>query len=223
MVRLEGPVVFDLHTLFIEDWCVESGDSPAELRKPRPGPIEGGAIVQVLGTSPHRHPLALREVSLFGLPATAEHMTLTTPYFVPDDVTVATLVTSARAGIPTTLIVPKHNDSPLVAAASRSFYDRLLDAGVHIYEFRPGLLHAKTITIGEHRSIISTANLDRRSYELNFEVTLFVVDTDFTARLRAVQEAYIAQSDRVLPDQWRRRSTVRRFAENLVGTMAPLL
>jgi cardiolipin synthase len=177
----------------------------------------------VLGTSPHRNPLALREVGLFGLPSASEHMTLTTPYFVPDEVTVTTLVTSARAGIPTTRIVPQRNDSPLVAVASRSFYDRLLDAGVRIHEFRPGLLHAKTMTIGEHRSIISTANFDRRSYELNFEVTLFVVDTDFTARLRAVQEHYIAQSDPVTPEEWRRRSPVRRFAENLVGTMAPLL
>lgn len=223
MVRVRGPVVFDLHTLFIEDWCVESGEPPEHLRQARPAPIDGGAIVQVLGTSPHRNPLALREVSLFGVPSAAEHMTLTTPYFVPDEVTVTTLITSARAGVPTTLVVPKRNDSPLVAAASRSFYDRLLEAGVHIREFRPGLLHAKTITIGDRRSIISTANLDRRSYELNFEVTLFIADEAFTTELRRIQADYIEQSDPVLLESWRKRHAVRRFAENLVGTMAPLL
>lgn len=223
MVRVRGPAVFDLHTLFIEDWVVESGEPPGQLRLPRPGPIGQGAIVQVLGTSPHRHPLALRELSLFGLPASDEAVTLTTPYFVPDEVTVTALVTSARAGVVTSLIVPKRNDSPLVAAASRSFYDRLLDSGVRIFEYRPGLLHAKTMAIGRHRSIISTANFDRRSYELNFEVTLFVVDTDFNLHLRALHDTYIAASDPVEAEVWRSRSTVRRFAENLVGTMAPLL
>jgi cardiolipin synthase len=148
---------------------------------------------------------------------------MTTPYFVPDEVTVTALVSSARAGEPTTLIVPKRNDSPLVAAASRSFYERLLQAGVRLYEFKPGLLHAKTLTLGDDRSVISTANLDRRSYELNFEVTMFVVDLSFGEKLRALQEHYIANSDEVVLDKWQRRGGARRFAENLIGVMAPLL
>lgn len=222
-VRVEGPAVFDLHTLFIEDWVVESREDPAALRRPRPAPLEGGAIVQILGTSPQRHPQALRELSLFGFPGSGEHVTMTTPYFVPDEVTITALVTSARAGVPTTLIVPKRNDSPLVAAASRSFYERLMAAGVQIYEFRPGLLHAKTVTIGPHRSVISTANLDRRSYELNFEVTMFIVDEAFNAELRAVQQRYVEQSDRVEREVWESRGAGRRFAENLIGVMAPLL
>jgi cardiolipin synthase len=92
-----------------------------------------------------------------------------------------------------------------------------------LYEFKPGLLHAKTVTLGDDRSVISTANLDRRSYELNFEVTMFVVDLPFGEKLRALQEHYIANSDEVVLDQWQRRGGARRFAENLVGVMAPLL
>jgi cardiolipin synthase len=222
-VRVEGPAVFDLHTLFIEDWVVESREEPGTLRTARPRPLESDAIVQVLGTAPHRHPLALRELSIFGLPGGENQITMTTPYFVPDEVTVTALISSARAGVPTTLIVPKRNDSPLVAAASRSFYERLLQAGVKLYEFKPGLLHAKTITLGEDRSVISTANLDRRSYELNFEVTMFVVDQKFADELQALQATYIAQSDEVLLHIWTARGGARRFAENLVGVMAPLL
>jgi cardiolipin synthase len=222
-VRVEGPAVFDLHTLFIEDWVVESRDDPATLRRARPAPLDSPAVVQILGTAPHRYPLALRELSIFGLPGNEHQITLTTPYFVPDEVTITALVSSARAGVPTTLIVPQRNDSPLVAAASRSFYGRLLQAGVRIFEFRPGLLHAKTITLGLAQSVISTANLDRRSYELNFEVTMFVVDAEFNAHLRAVQSMYMAQSRQIVPDQWNARGAARRFAENLVGVMAPLL
>jgi cardiolipin synthase len=222
-VRVEGPAVFDLHTLFIEDWVVESREDPGTLRMARPRPLESDAIVQVLGTAPHRYPLALRELSVFGLLGGENQITMTTPYFVPDEVTVTALVSSARAGVPTTLIVPKRNDSPLVAAASRSFYERLLQAGVRLYEFRPGLLHAKTVTLGDDRSVISTANLDRRSYELNFEVTMFVVDLSFGEKLRALQEYYIANSDEVVLEKWQRRGGARRFAENLVGVMAPLL
>ncbi len=223
MVRVDGPAVYDLHTLFIEDWVVESRDSPDRLRQVRPEPHANGAVVQVLGTAPHRYPLALRELSLFGFPGSEGQITMTTPYFVPDEVTVTALTTSARSGIETRLIVPRKNDSPLVAAASRSFYERLLEAGVRIFEFRPGLLHAKTVVIGRDRSVVSTANLDRRSYELNFEVTLIVLNESFNARLRAIHADYIAQSDEVRLDAWRTRGAVRRFTENLVGTMAPLL
>lgn len=222
-VRVEGPAVFDLHTLFIEDWVVESREDPATLRMARPRPLESDAIVQILGTAPHRHPLALRELSIFGLPGGEDQITMTTPYFVPDDVTVTALISAARAGVPTTLIVPKRNDSPLVAAASRSFYERLLQAGVRLFEYRAGLLHAKTITLGDTRSVISTANLDRRSYELNFEVTMFVVDRSFSDKLRNLQAQYMAQSDEVVLNAWRKRGTARRFTENLVGVMAPLL
>jgi cardiolipin synthase len=222
-VRVEGPAVFDLHTLFIEDWVVESGEDPGTLRMPRPAPLEGRAVVQVLGTAPHRYPLALRELSIFGLPGEVDEITMTTPYFVPDEVTITALVSSARAGVPTRLIVPTRNDSPLVAAASRSFYDRLLQASVQIYEYRPGLLHAKTIALGLDRSVISTANLDRRSYELNFEVTIFVVDRAFNEELRRVQKGYIEESDRIVVEAWRSRGAMRRFAENLVGVLAPLL
>ena len=123
----------------------------------------------------------------------------------------------------TLLIVPRRNDSRLIAAASRSYYDELLDAGVEIYEYLPGLLHAKTVTIDAGWSLLDTANFDRRSFELNYEVSIATRDERFTSQLRDLQMAYLQDSERINPERWRERATFRRLLENSARLLAPLL
>ena len=192
MVRLEGPVVHDLQRIFVEDWLLDHGEHVTELLTPRPRPFEGGVVLQVLPSGPDAKTEAMKEVSLLAFLETDRELVLTTPYFVPDDATAAAIYAIARSGVRTVMIVPERNDSRLVGFASRSYYDRLLDAGVEIYEYRGGLLHAKTFCFDGHLSIVATANLDRRSFELNYEVSIVAFDPDFTAELRALQERYLS-------------------------------
>ena len=126
-------------------------------------------------------------------------------------------------GVRTQLVVPKRNDSRLVAAASRSLYEPLLAAGVEIYEYTEGLLHAKTVTIDRDGAIVSTANLDRRSFELNFEVSLVVYDTDFASELRFLQRSYLSDAVSIDSARWRRRSAAVRLWHNTAGMLSPLL
>jgi cardiolipin synthase len=119
--------------------------------------------------------------------------------------------------------VPKRNDSRLVGAASRSNYESLLESGVTIAEFRKGLLHAKTVTVDRTLAMVTTANLDRRSFELNFEVSLVVYDTDFASQLRFMQLAYLEDSSRLDPKAWYDRPWPRRLVQNAAGMLAPLL
>src|SRR5206468_5314678 len=107
------------------------------------------------------------------------------------------LTSAARRGLRMRMLFPKRNDNWVVAAASRSYYKDLIDAGAEIYEFRPGLLHAKTMVVDGCVGLIGSANLDRRSFELNFENNILFEDRAFAAELRARQEQYLTECDRV--------------------------
>jgi cardiolipin synthase len=202
MVRLRGPAVRDLQVLF---------------------PSPDGAVVQIMGTGPDAYNEALRQITQTSLHAAREELIITTPYFVPDEATATALYTTARRGVDTTLVVPARNDSPLVAAASRSFYERLLEAGVQVHEYQQGLLHAKTMTLDRRLALVTTANFDRRSFELNFEVSLVVYDSDFASELRLLQKAYIDGSRTVSETQWKRRGWPRRLWQNTAGMLGPIL
>jgi cardiolipin synthase len=176
-----------------------------------------------MGTGPDAYNEALRQITQTSLHAAREELIITTPYFVPDEATATALYTTARRGVDTSLVVPARNDSPLVAAASRSFYEPLLDAGVRVHEYQHGLLHAKTITLDRRLALVTTANFDRRSFELNFEVSLVVYDSDFASELRLLQKAYIDGSRAVSETAWRRRGWPRRLWQNTVGMLGPIL
>ena len=148
---------------------------------------------------------------------------MTTPYFIPDEQLLFALTSAGRRGVRTIMLFPKRNDSRIVAAASRSYYKDLIDAGVEIYEFRPGLLHAKTMVVDRCVGLIGSANLDRRSFELNFENNILFDDRAFAAELRGRQDEYLAQCDRVTREDVARYGIILRLWQNLLATVSPLL
>ena len=182
-----------------------------------------GVVAQIIGTGPNSYNEAMRQLLQSALHTAREELILTTPYFVPDDATISALCTAARRDVRTLLVLPARNDSPLIAAASRGHYQTLLDAGVEIHEYQKGLLHAKTMTIDRNLALIGTANLDRRSFELNFEVSLIVYNDDFAGQLRFLQMEYLSDSQRVDPAWWKNRGWPRQLWHNAAGTLSPLL
>ena len=222
-VRIEGPAAHDLQSLFVEDWYLDTNESLEEMLRIPPAPGAEGMIAQVMGTGPNSYNEAMRQLTLMAVQTAREELVLTTPYFVPDDATATGLCMAARRGVRTSLIVPERNDSPLVAAASRSFYELLLESGVQIHEFQQGLLHAKTMTVDREVGLITTANLDRRSFELNFEVSVLVFDSDFASQLRFLQTSYLNDSKRVELRAWHERGWRHRLWQNTAGILSPLL
>ena len=120
-------------------------------------------------------------------------------------------------------LFPKRNDNWIVAGASRSYYKDLIDAGAEIYEFGPGLLHAKTIVVDRRVGLIGSANLDRRSFELNFENNILFEDRTFAEAVRARQDEYLAKSDRVTRADVERYGIALRLWQNLLATLSPML
>jgi cardiolipin synthase len=135
----------------------------------------------------------------------------------------AALCASARRGVATTIIFPARNDSWIVAAASRSYYSDLLEAGVRIFEYQGGLLHTKSLTLDGEVTLIGSANMDRRSFDLNYENNILLYDPASTADVRRRQQRYIAQSVPVTAEAvagWSRR---RQLWNNAVAMLGPVL
>lgn len=226
MTRWEGPVVQDCQFIFAADWESEHGDDISPLLcddAEQPAVADPGIVAQVIGTGPNLPYPAMTACFTSLIHSARRELVITTPYFVPDEQLICALLDAARRGVATVMILPQRNDSRIVASASRSYYDEMLAAGVRLYEYRPGLLHAKTMVVDGAVALIGSANLDRRSFELNFENNILFADADFVGELRARQDEYLAQADRVTADDVAHDGVLRRLWQNLLATLSPLL
>jgi cardiolipin synthase len=223
MSRWEGPAAAQSQYLFVSDWLGERGDDiSAMLQQPLPR-SSGTVVAQVLGTGPTAEFDAMPACFAELIHSAREELVVTTPYFVPDEQLLFALTSAARRGVKTVMLFPKRNDNWIVAAASRSYYKDLIDAGAELYEFRPGLLHAKTMVVDRNVVLIGSANLDRRSFELNFENNMLAEDASFAAAVRQRQDQYLADCDRVAREDVERYGIGRRLWQNLLATLSPML
>lgn len=217
MVRLEGPIVGELDAVFVTDWYSEteellslethasgasedapSGSGSAELVR--------SVDAQVIPSGPSFENDNNLKLFIMLIHNARKRISITSPYFVPDESTMMALVTAASRGLDVELFVSEIADQLLVAHAQRSYYAELLDAGVAIWLYRaPTVLHSKHFTIDDDIAVIGSSNMDIRSFSLNMEVSVLVSSREFTDRMRIVEDRYRAQSFRLDADEWARR------------------
>jgi cardiolipin synthase len=225
MTRWEGPVAQHCQYLFVSDWIAEGGQDISGLLTEASVAerAEGAVTAQVIGTGPTASFDAMPACFSELIHSAREELVVTTPYFVPDEQLLFALTSAARRGVRTILAIPKRCDSRIVAATSASYYADLIKAGVELYEYRCGLLHAKTMLVDRTVGLIGSANLDRRSFELNFENNILFADRHFAAAVRNRQSEYLADSDRVTAEDVAHFGIGRRLRQNLLATMSPIL
>ena len=177
----------------------------------------------MFGTGPTSPDPAMSEAFVTAIASARDRLTITTPYFAPDQPLLQAICAAPQRGVATTLILPAHNDSWLVAATARSTYADLLHAGVEVYEYPLGLLHAKTMTIDDRLCLVGSANMDRRSLQLNDENNLLADSPALAARVGARQQEYLAASRRVTAEEVAAWPWPRRLGQNAVAMMSPIL
>ncbi len=223
LMRFEGPVVRQNQHLFASDWMAQVDENiDGLLQQAMPEGLPG-FTAQVIGTGPTVRHSAMPEVFETLMYAARKELFITTPYYVPDESMQNALCSSAYRGVKTTIIFPARNDSWIVGAASRSYYADLLDAGVQIHEYEGGLLHTKSLTLDGEVTLIGSANMDRRSFDLNYENNILFYDPDLTAEMRKRQDVYLAQSHLVTAEmvaQWPLRE---RLWNNAIAMLGPVL
>lgn len=223
MMRITGPVAWQSQRLFVSDWMVNGGpDISAVLHRETPVP-EGGFPAVVAGTGPNISVQGVPDMAQMLLAAAQEEVMITTPYYVPSEALQQQICATAVRGVHVRLNVPANNDSHIVGFASRSFYHALLKAGVEIHEFQPGLLHAKILTVDGQAALVGSANLDRRSFDLNYENSMMLADSDTVGTIVAKQKLFLNASLPVSRKKVERWSISRRILINTVGMLAPLL
>ena len=223
LVRFEGPITHQNQHIFAADWMMYANEDISELLKRPLGATTDGFTAQVIATGPTERPSAMPEVFVTLMYAAQEKLTITTPYYVPSAALQKALYGSANRGVETTLIVPAQNGSFVVAATSRSYYRDLLTAGVRILEYNGGLLHTKSMTIDDEVALIGSANMDRRSFDLNYENNVLIYDRAFTAQMLERQQTYAAQSTPISLTDIEMWSLPRRLWNNSLAMMGPLL
>jgi cardiolipin synthase len=206
MVRVEGPVVASLQGTFAENW-LECGGEILTSTASWPPPVSAGPVDALLiRSSPSDRATASRVAFQLLMACARESIDIHTPYFLPDHTLRRLFIETVGRGVRVRVLVPgPRNDQRLVRLASRRLYGQLLEKGVRIFEYQPGMTHAKVLMIDDRWAVVGTTNWDNRSFEHNDEVNVAFRDREVAARLRQDFEADVAQSLEITAEAWRRR------------------
>lgn len=219
--ELAGPSVLATQLSFLEDWYWATHEVPDLNWTPEPA-VEGDKDVLVLPTGPAD---SLEGCGLFFMQmiSVAQHrLWIASPYFVPDLHVIAALQLAALRGVDVRIMLPEKPDHLLVYLSSFSFLKEMEDAGVQIYRYQRGFLHAKTLLVDDRWSAIGTANLDNRSFRLNFEITVLVDDKAFASQMAEMFDNDFSQCQLAEADDLQKRSLLFKIGVRLARLMAPI-
>jgi cardiolipin synthase len=224
-LRINGPGVFYLQYLFICDWNFAAG----QHLKIQPGFFcrkknkKGTAVIQMAASGPDSMTPTIMLSLIQVLAMAEEEVLITTPYFIPGETVLDAINMACLSGVKIKLMVPMHSDSFIVNAAAKSYYASILDCGAEIYLYQKGFVHAKTIVADGKLAIIGTANMDHRSFELNFEVNAMVYDAQFAGELKRAFLDDLKHATMLSPAVWKKRSQFKQLPEKLCRLFSPLL
>ena len=221
--RIEGSGVAGLQAAFLSDWSATTKKNVAGAAYYPPAERFTDNMLQVLSSGPLGKWRTLLQADSFAVARAARRIWIETPYYLPSETLNAALQEAALAGIDVRLMLPERSDSRAVDLAVHSYLDDMMRAGVKIAFYTPGFLHSKLLIIDDDLTVIGSANMDFRSFEHNFEISAFVFDRDFNARMTAIYEEDLRRCRRLTPEMWFGRPRSRRWAESFMRLFSPLL
>ncbi len=234
-LQLEGPVVDQLQEVFAEDWYFAEGFSIATRRYfgrfDEVGKLPMGsdpretleARCRIIASGPDAATNLMFQVFFLACTTATERIYIVTPYFIPDQAMMVALCSAAERGVDVRLMLPRTADVPFASLASRSYYDGLIASGVRVFEYEPGILHAKALIFDRDWAVCGSANVDIRSFRLNFEAGCFMEGEAVNARLTALFEADLERCREVDRAALAKRSWGAVLKEAAAHLFSPLL
>ena len=218
MAELEGPVVASINRVFMTDWFVETGEILEDVPPTRienPGP-EDTLDCQILPSGPGFGAENNLQVFLSLMNMATERISITSPYFIPDQAILYALQAATARGVKVELFVSEAGDQAMVYHAQRSYYEALLRAGVRIYMFKaPYILHSKHFTIDHSAAVVGSSNMDLRSFNLNMEVSMIVYGEGFVDQLDRVNEFYLENSRELTAEEWAKQPLFSQLLDGI--------
>lgn len=221
MIRFSGPAAFGVSKVFSWDWEIETGQRNfPQLNFPLKS---NSQRLSIIPSGPGHDEEYMHQIMLSVLHRADRNITIATPYFVPSDSIYSALRHAAKRGVQVTILLPKYSDSRIAKLASQSYFEGLLKAGVKILLFKDGLLHTKAITVDDELAMVGSMNLDMRSLQLNFELSLALYEKDCCEQVCELLARYQSASETVELADWQARGRHRRMAERFMYFLSPLL
>lgn len=222
--RVEGPAVAALQAAFVDHWMESNGGVLHDERYFPALEATGALAAQVFKSSPEGGSESMQLMYLLSIAAARREIRLSTPYFVVDELTRWHLIEARRRGVRVRIIVPDENiDLPFVRHASHAQWGKLLKEGIEIYEYQRTMYHTKLMIVDGVWTSIGSANLDNRSFKLNSEANLNVLDRGFAGQQTTIWEEDLARSKRVTYEMWKRRPPGKRILEFFSSLLSPQL
>ncbi|RIW33241.1 cardiolipin synthase [Bacillus salacetis] len=224
-MMLEGGAVFTLHTVFLLDWEYVSGDMILEKYQEHPEiPSEDlDGAVQVVASGPDTQLGIMSDLYYSLISSATKSIWIATPYFVPTESIRTALRVAASRGVEVRIMVPETNDGFLTQYATRSYFSELIRCGVEIYSYKKGFMHQKIIIVDGNLASVGTANMDMRSFHLNFEVNVFLLGNSSIRDLSAHYEEDMKDSVRVRPVEYYKRGVIVRAKESFARLFSGVL
>ncbi len=225
-IEMRGPIVASVQFVFLEDWHWATQRlprlEPSQAETPKPA---HGQDMHCLVVAPS--PADKGETgSLFfveAIHAAQERIWITTPYLIPDEAVFAALRLAVMRGVDVRILIPSRRDHYVVFEASKLYAYDLVRAGVRIFRYRPGFLHQKVVLIDKVAAAIGSANLDNRSFRLNFEIMVLTIDRDFAAEVEAMLAEDFALAYEVDRNEYREAPALRRVTMHVARLFSPIL
>ncbi len=222
--KVEGPVVAQMQSVFLDNWIKSTGKVLHGEAFFPPLPPQGEQLAQMFSSSPDGGSESMQLMYLMAITAATHSIDLSAAYFVPDGLTRDALLQALQRGVRIRVVVPgRHIDSGLVRHASRDQWGPLLRAGMVIAEYEPTMYHCKVLIVDGYLVSVGSTNFDNRSFRLNDEATLNILDHDFAARQTEVFEQDLRRSRVISLQQWQQRPLTERLKEQLASLLSSQL
>ena len=222
-IRIEGKGVQGLQSIFLIDWYMVS-KSLITARKYFP-PLEsyGDNSMQIVSSGPYSPAREIMQGFMQAIFGAQSYIYIQTPYFIPPESLSEALIAASVRGVDVRLMVPRRSDTLLVQLASRSYFKKLLRAGINIYFYEPGFLHSKLMVIDDSLTMMGSANFDIRSFEQNLEVMAFIYNEVTAIRGKEIFVEDQNNSTAIVLREWIKRPVWMRFKESFIRLFTPLL
>ncbi|MCU1724624.1 MULTISPECIES: cardiolipin synthase [unclassified Pseudomonas] len=220
-VQVGGPVLACLQESFAEDWFWAARKLPP-LILPDTYP-ENGMLCQVLASGPADPQETCSLFFLDAIHAAQERVWITSPYFIPDEAVFAALRLAVLRGVDVRILIPSRPDHRIVYAASSLFAFEAVRAGVRMFRYEPGFLHQKVVLVDNDVAAIGSANLDNRSFRLNFEIMLVTIDAEFATTVEQMLVNDFDQAREITPEDSRDTHRLQQLGMRIARLISPIL
>jgi cardiolipin synthase A/B len=222
--RVTGPVVPELQGAFSENWVASTGTLLTGEQYYPPADTTGDILMQVTSSNPREGQMRIRKNKLYMIASAQESIRLGYAYFFPDHSVIDALVDAAERGVRIQILTPGEKiDQPYLRYASHNRWGKLLEAGIEMYEYRPGMYHTKLMIVDDLYVSVGSSNFDNRSFRINDETNLNIIDGSFAELMLRNYENDLTESDRFTLERWENRSAWQKFAGWVTQVIGPQL